>query len=62
MVKKRQRSHLFIKQEIKTECSNYRPLSILSSVVKIFEKLSSNQLSKHLENTGMVAFQQSGFK
>ena len=33
----------------KTECNNYRPISILSSVAKIFEKLITQQLETYLE-------------
>ena len=33
----------------KTECSNYRPISVLSRVAKIFEKLITQQLEIYLE-------------
>ena len=46
----------------KTECSNYRPISVLSTVAKIFEKLISVQLYEYLENNAILASQQSGFR
>ena len=46
----------------KTECSNYRPISILSAVAKIFEKLLSMQLYEYLENNAILSFQQFGFR
>jgi hypothetical protein len=43
------------KSESKLECNNYRPISVLSVVAKVFEKLSlrSNQLSTFLETRGI---------
>ena len=46
----------------KTECSNYRPISILSSVAKIFEKLITQQLETYLETNGILVQQQAGFR
>ena len=46
----------------KTECSNYRPISVLSTVAKIFEKLISVQLYEYLENNAILASQQSVFR
>ncbi len=46
----------------KTECSNYRPISILSSVAKIFEKLITQQLEIYLETNGILVQQQAGFR
>ncbi len=45
-----------------TECSNCRPISVLSTVAKIFEKLISVQLYEYLENNAILASQQSGFR
>ena len=46
----------------KTECSNYRPISVLSAVAKIFEKLVSMQLYEYLENNAILTSQQFGFR
>ncbi|CAB3998994.1 Hypothetical predicted protein [Paramuricea clavata] len=46
----------------KTECNNYRPISVLSTVAKMFEKLISVHLYEYLENNAMLASQQSGFR
>ena len=46
----------------KTECNNYRPISILSSVAKIFEKLITQQLETYLEKNEILVQQQAGFR
>jgi hypothetical protein len=46
----------------KTECNNYRPISILSSVSKIFEKLITQQLETYLEKNEILVQQQAGFR
>jgi hypothetical protein len=50
------------KSESKLECNNYRPISVLSVVAKVFEKLISNQLSTFLETIGILTQQQAGFR
>jgi hypothetical protein len=50
------------KSESKLECNNYRPISVLSVVAKVFEKLISNQLSTFLETRGILTQQQAGFR
>jgi len=46
----------------KTECCNYRPISVLSTVAKILEKLISVQLYEYLENNAIIASDQFGFR
>ena len=46
----------------KTECTNYIPISILSAISKIFEKLISMQLSEYLESNEILTGEQSGFR
>ena len=46
----------------KTECSNYRSISVLSSVAKIFEKLITQQLEIYLETNEILVQQQAGFR
>jgi hypothetical protein len=50
------------KSESKLECNNYRPISVLSVVAKVFEKLISNQLSTFLKTRGILTQQQAGFR
>jgi hypothetical protein len=46
----------------KTETTNNRPVSVLSVVAKIFEKIISQQLSNYLETNGVIVNQQFGFR
>ena len=50
------------KSESKLACNNYRPISVLSVVAKVFEKLISNQLSTFLETRGLLTRQRAGFR
>ena len=50
------------KSEDKTLCENYRPISVISNVAKIFEKLVCKQLNTFLENNSIIAKNQSGFR
>ena len=45
----------------KTNCDNYRPISVLSSVAKIYEKLVIEQLEIYLESNHILA-EQAGFR
>ena len=46
----------------KNECCNYRPISVLSTVAKILEKLISVQLYEYLEKNAILASDQFGFR
>ena len=46
----------------KDECGNYRPISILSVVSKLFEKLVYKQVYSYLENNELLTPFQSGFR
>ena len=46
----------------KTMLSNYRPISLLPSISKIFEKVMHLQLSEHLENNSLIYPNQYGFR
>ena len=46
----------------KEDFDNYRPVSILPIVAKIFEKLIYGQLNKHLVNQNVLTKYQSGFR
>ena len=44
------------KAESKTECSNYRPISVIFVVAKVFEKLISRQLMEYVETISQAGF------
>ena len=46
----------------KTNCDNYRPISVLSTVAKIFERLITEQLETYLESNSILVEQQAGFR
>ena len=46
----------------KQALSNYRPISVLSHVMKIFEKALHSQLYPYLTANGLVSPNQSGFR
>ena len=50
------------KSESKSICDNYRAISVLSCVAKIFEKLITTQIEAYLESNGLLVDQQSGFR
>ena len=41
---------------------NYRPISVISVVAKIFEKLIFEQLYEYLNNNNLITASQSGFR
>ena len=49
------------KEGDKTNCGNYRPISVISAIAKLFEKLVCNQLSIFLLENNIISEQQSGF-
>jgi fructose-1,6-bisphosphatase/inositol monophosphatase family enzyme len=52
---------LFKKGE-KSKISRYRPISILSSFLKVLEKAMYNQLQEHLNSHNILAEEQFGFR
>ena len=44
------------------DCNNYRPISIICSVAKVFEKLIYNQLSQYFTTNNLLSPFQSGFR
>ena len=57
-----QESLPFLKKEIKTQKSNYRPISVLPVISRLFEKLVYNQLYEYMSTNGLIASCQSGFR
>ena len=52
----------FFKKEDKLDCNNYRPISLLPNISKLFEKLIHNRLSKFLEENNCLFSKQFGFR
>ena len=46
----------------KTECGTYRPISVISIVAKVFEKLVSNHLRSFVKENNIIIDEQSGFR
>lgn len=46
----------------KENITNYRPISLLSSISKIFEKIINNRLVNYLENKALLSKNQFGFR
>jgi hypothetical protein len=46
----------------KSDCSNYRPISVISAVAKAFEKIVYNQLNNFLNQNTTISTHQSGFR
>ena len=42
--------------------NNYRPISVISVVAKIFEKFTFEQLYEYLNNNNLISTSQSGFR
>ena len=50
------------KEGNKTDCGNYRPISVISVVAKLFEGLVYNQLRTFIADNSILVEQQSGFR
>ena len=50
------------KKENKSLASNYRPISLTSHFIKIFERIMRNKLIDHLETNNLITPQQHGFR
>ena len=50
------------KDGLKTECGNYRPISVLPVVSKILERAIHKQVYNHLLSKGLLSNMQSGFR
>ena len=46
----------------KKKASNYRPISLTSQVVKIFEKIVKLEITKHLSKNHLIKSSQHGFR
>jgi retron-type reverse transcriptase len=59
---KRARVTPIFKSENKSKCENYRPISILSIVSKVFEKEVLRQVYTYVNESNLLAKYQSGFR
>jgi len=50
------------KKQSKTNPDNYRPISLLPCISKVFEKIIAEQLMEHLENHNLISNRQFGFR
>ena len=50
------------KQGERTDVNNYRPISVISIIAKVFERIVYDQLYSFLANEGISTNQQSGFR
>ena len=50
------------KNELNQFCSNYRPISILSNIDKIIEKIMYNRIYNFLDKNNTIYFLQFGFR
>ena len=50
------------KEGIKTNCNNYRPISVLPQISKILERVVHTQVYEHLQRNGLLSAVQSGFR
>ena len=50
------------KQGDRSDMNNYRPISVISAVAKVFERIVYNQLSSYLSEKNILSQCQSGFR
>ena len=55
-------AHVFKNVGERSTAKNYRPVSLLSVVSKVFEKLVNNRIVDHLEKCGLFSDFQYGFR
>ncbi|CAB4037501.1 Hypothetical predicted protein, partial [Paramuricea clavata] len=46
----------------KSDCGNYRPISVISTIAKIFEKIVYTQILDYLNENCIISPNQSGFR
>ena len=50
------------KQGDRSDMNNYRPISVISEIAKVFERIIYNQLSSYLSENNILSQYQSGFR
>jgi hypothetical protein len=51
-----------LKKGDKENVANYRPISLLTSFSKVFEKITYDRLLKHVDTNNILAVEQFGFR
>jgi fructose-1,6-bisphosphatase/inositol monophosphatase family enzyme len=51
-----------LKKRDKENIANYRPISLLTSFSKVFERIIYDRLLKHIETNNILAVEQFGFR
>jgi len=51
-----------LKKGDKENVANYRPISLLTSFSKVFERIIYDRLLKHIETNNILAVEQFGFR
>ena len=46
----------------RSSCGNYRPISVLSVIAKVLEKIAFDQLCKYFDDNNIISNEQSGFR
>ena len=46
----------------KSDCGNYRPISVISAIAKIFEKITYTEILDYLDENCIISPNQSGFR
>ena len=55
--------HMLLKSDkLPSLTTSYRPISLISSIMKLFERVIEQRLRSHLENIGFINKHQSGFR
>ena len=55
-------NHLRIFVPNKEDMNNYRPISVIPTVARVFERLVYNQIYKHLTKNNLLSNKQYGFR
>jgi hypothetical protein len=59
---KRARITPIFKSGSRKECTNYRPISVLPAISKVYEKVIYERISNYLEGNGIIHHNQHGFR
>ena len=57
-----QRSPHFLKKDDRDDLNNFRPISVISVMAKVFERIAYDQLYAYLEEHNIICKYQSGFR
>ena len=52
----------YFRYDNRSSCDNYRPISVLSGIAKVLEKIALDQLCKHFDDNSIISNEQLGFR